>query len=67
MNGLHFEPSPVEMTPFDISLLNGTWQNALGKTYAFNTERMRVIECSDDSRVLSSGPLTTKLVAAGRI
>ena len=65
MNGLHFEPSSVEMTPFDISLLNGTWQNALGKTYAFNTERMRVIECSDDSRVLSSGPLYDKAGGSG--
>lgn len=65
MNGLHFEPSSVEMTPFDISLLNGTWQNALGKTYVFNTERMRVIECSDDSCVLSSGSLYDKAGGCG--
>ena len=65
MNGLHFEPTPMEMTSFDMSLLNGVWQNALGKTYAFNTEQMRVIECSGDSRTLTSGPLYDKAGGLG--
>lgn len=64
MNGLHLEP-PVELTPFDMSLLDGVWQNALGKTYAFNTELMRVIECSAWNRTLSSGPLYDNIDGCG--
>ena len=32
------------------------WQNALGETFAFDTGRMRVIECFTDG-TMSSGPL----------
>ena len=56
INDLHFEPSQGEMAPYDISLLDGVWQNALGETFAFDTGRMRVIECFTD-RTMSSGPL----------
>ena len=45
-----------EIAPYDISLLDGVWQNALGETFAFDTGRMRVIECFTD-RTMSSGPL----------
>lgn len=54
MNGLHFEPSQNEMAPYDISLLNGVWQNALGETLAFDTEEMRVIDCFTDGTMSSS-------------
>lgn len=56
INDLHFEPSQGEIAPYDISLLDGVWQNALGETFAFDTDRMRVIECFTD-RTMSSGPL----------
>lgn len=55
INGTHFEKSQAELTAFNISLLDGVWQNALGQTYAFNTERMRVIDCYND--VLNSSKL----------
>lgn len=58
INGIHFEKSQAEPTPFDLSLLDGVWQNALGQTYAFNTELMRVIYCHDG--VLDSGRLYDK-------
>lgn len=56
MNGLHFEPTQDEAA-FDRGALDGAWQNALGKTLACNTVLMRVIECSPNSRTLSSVPL----------
>ena len=56
INDLHFEPSQGEIAPYDISLLDGVWQNALGETFAFDTNQMRVIECFTD-RTMSSGPL----------
>lgn len=56
INDLHFEPAQGEIAPYDISFLDGVWQNALGETFAFDTARMRVIECFTD-RTMSSGPL----------
>lgn len=56
INGLHCEPAQGEAAAYDISLLDGVWQNALGETFAFDTGRMRVIECFTDG-TMSSGPL----------
>ena len=49
LNGVHFEPSIAEFEAYDISLLDGIWQNALGKTVVFNTGLMQFIECSGNS------------------
>lgn len=57
MNGLHFERALVEVEAFDIRMLDGVWQNALGKTLAFHTGLMRYIECADGDRTLTSGKL----------
>ena len=54
INDLHFEPSQGEIAPYDISLLDGVWQNALGYTLAFDTQRMRVIECDINDTMSSS-------------
>ena len=56
INGLHCEPAQGETAAYDISLLDGVWQNALGETFAFDTGQMRVIECFTDG-TMSSGPL----------
>lgn len=55
LNGVHFQPSAAEFEPYDISILDGVWQNALGKTIAYNTELMRFIECSGSN--MSSAPI----------
>lgn len=49
LNGVHFEPSLDAFEPYDISALDGVWQNSLGKTIAFNTELMQFIECSGNT------------------
>lgn len=56
INDLHCEPSQSEMAPYDLRLLDGVWQNALGETLAFSIDRMRVIDCFTDG-TMSSGPL----------
>lgn len=55
LNGLHFTPAQGVVSDFDPSALNGVWQNALGVTYAFDTEKMRFVECSGSS--MQSGAL----------
>lgn len=54
LNGLYFQPAQGEMTAPDISVLDGVWQNALGYTLAFDTQRMRVIECDINDTMSSS-------------
>lgn len=54
INGLHCEPAQGEAAAYDISLLDGVWQNALGYTLAFDTQRMRVIECDINDTMSSS-------------
>ena len=56
INGLHFEPAQGETASYDLSLLDGVWQNALGETFVFDTGRMQVIDCFTDG-TMSSGPL----------
>ena len=56
INDLHCEPSQSEIAPYDLRLLDGVWQNALGETLAFSIDRMRVIDCFTDG-TMSSGPL----------
>lgn len=56
INDLHCEPSQSEPVPYDLRLLDGVWQNALGETLAFSIDRMRVIDCFTDG-TMSSGPL----------
>lgn len=56
INGLHFEPAQGEAAPYDLSLLDGVWQNALGETFVFDTGRMQVIDCFTDG-TMSAGPL----------
>lgn len=61
MNGRFFVPAECTMEPFELGLLDGVWQNALGETLAFNTTRMRYISCSPGDETvaatMSSWPL----------
>ena len=59
LNELHFDPATEEMAPFDMSVLDGEWQNALGYSYYFDTPKMKVAE-SDPIGVMGSGDMYNK-------
>ena len=63
INGVHFEPSQAEIAPYDSSLLDGVWQNALGYTISFDTAKMRYVCCDGDT--LGSWPLYDRDMGAG--
>lgn len=48
LNGVHYEPALGEVPDCDISVLDGVWQNALGCTIAFDTDKMRYVKCEGD-------------------
>lgn len=64
LNGLRFEPMQEQPPAQDIRALDGVWQNALGYTLAFDTQRMRVIEC-DINDTMGIGALYDKLDGRG--
>ena len=49
-----FTRSDARVDIWDIAQLDGVWQNALGYTLAFDTQRMRVIECDINDTMSSS-------------
>ena len=55
INMVHYEPAQAEMDGYDIAALDGVWQNALGYTISFDTEKMRFVCCDGDT--LGSWPL----------
>ena len=59
LNELHFDPAAEEMAPFDMRVLDGEWQNALGYSYYFDTQKMKVAE-SDPIGVMGSGDMYNK-------
>lgn len=64
LNGLYFGPAQGEMPEYDASMLDGVWQNALGYSLAFDTQRMRAIEC-DINDTMGSGALYDKADGRG--
>ena len=64
INGLLFEPLQTLPPLQDVHTLDGVWQNALGCTLAFDTARMRQIEC-DPNNTMSIGALYDKMDGRG--
>ena len=63
LNGVHFEPAQEEIVPYDSTLLDGVWQNALGYTLAFDTDKMRFIRC--EGSIMGSTALYDRWKGAG--
>ena len=63
INLVHYEPAQAEMDRYDVTLLDGVWQNALGYTISFDTEKMRFVCCDGDT--LGSWPLYDRDMGAG--
>lgn len=63
INGVHYAPAQDEIAPYDSSVLDGVWQNALGYTISFDTAKMRFVCCDGDT--MGSWPLYDRDMGAG--